>query len=118
MGLDPAMIRRYAASSREGVCWSFRSHDLDVNLVAWSPSHGVESHVNEACDVLLVGLRGRGWVEVDGRRTSLGPGAVVMVPRGAHRAIRARTRLVYLSGHRRRTATFDTVELFAPRPHA
>lgn len=115
--LDPELLERYAANSQEGVCWSRRSDELDVNLVAWSPDHGVGSHVNSACDVLLVGLRGRGDVTIGGRVVRLEPGNVLVVPRGVDRAIRAQTRLLYLTCHRRQPGTFRIDDLLsAPNP--
>ena len=114
MGLLPDQEAEVARSGREGVCWSAASEDLDVNLVAWNPSHGVAAHVNDGVDVLLVGLRGRGEVEVDGRPLRLGPGRVLLVPRGALRSIRAETRLLYLTCHRRRSRTFSAEELLGP----
>jgi quercetin dioxygenase-like cupin family protein len=63
----------------------------------------VGEHVNAELDVLLVGVRGRGEVLVDGRALALGPGDLVLVPRGARRGTRATTeRFAYLTVHRRR----------------
>ena len=60
-------------------------------------------HVNAELDVLIVGVRGRGEVLVDGRALPLGPGDLLLVPRGARRGTRATTeRFAYLTVHRRR----------------
>ncbi len=104
-----------AKSSREGACWDVSSDDLDVNLVAWSRSHGVGAHVNASVDVLVIGLRGRGELVIDGLTRPLVPGGVHMIPRGAERAIRADTRLLYLTCHPRRPRTFSAEELLGPR---
>lgn len=109
--LDPALLREIAGSSREGVCWSHRSDDLDLNLVAWSPAHGVEPHVNTACDVLVVGLSGEGEVRIDRQVERLLPGRTLVVPMGAMRSIRAETRLLYLTCHRRQRVTFEPNEV-------
>lgn len=111
----PDAIDRVTKSSREGACWDTSSRDLDVNLVAWSRSHGVETHVNDGVDVLVIGIRGRGRLEIDGRSRPLLPGGIHLIPRGARRAIRAETRLVYLTCHPRRARTFSAEELLGPR---
>ncbi len=84
-----------------------------MNVVAWGVGHGVAAHVNDATAVLIVGLRGRGQLSIDGTPQQIAPGTVVLVPRGAVRAIRAESRLVYLSCHPRRPRTFDAQELLA-----
>ncbi len=109
------IVRGIAASGREGVCWSASSSDLDVNLVAWSPSHGVGLHENDAVDVLFVGVRGTGVVEIDGRPFELRPGRALILPRGARRSVRASTRFLYLTCHRRRAGTFTAEELLGRR---
>ncbi|MDE1819532.1 MAG: hypothetical protein KGJ23_06545 [Euryarchaeota archaeon] len=106
-GLTPDLIALYADSPDEGVCWSEKTADLNVNLVAWSPSHGVDPHVNEACDVLLVGLHGRGRVEIDANPHPVLTGSVILIPRGSTRAIIAETRMLYLTSHVRQPETFD-----------
>lgn len=116
-GLSPARVEAVSRSRQEGVCWSAGTRDLDVNLVAWNPRHGVAAHVNAACDVLLICVRGRGEVEVDGVSEPLAPNRVVLLPRGARRSVRARTRLVYLTAHRRRPRSFSWEELLGrPAP--
>jgi quercetin dioxygenase-like cupin family protein len=42
-------------------------------------------------------LDGTGWMNVDGERFAVGPGATVTVPAGAKRGIEADTRLVFLA---------------------
>jgi quercetin dioxygenase-like cupin family protein len=97
-------------SGGEGACWSTKSDDLNVNVVAWSPGHGVDIHVNEGLDVLIVGLRGRGRIEIDRRKESLLAGSIFLIPRGVQRSIRAETRLVYLTCHRRQSEVFQISE--------
>lgn len=116
IGLSPAVISTYAGSPDEGVLWSEKTDDLNVNLVAWSPLHGVEPHVNDACDVLLVGLHGRGRVEVDADPNPLTAGSVILLPRGSTRSIHAETRLLYLTSHKRQPETF-TIDDVPPSSH-
>lgn len=106
-----ATVERIEASTDEGACWSATGNDLDVNLVAWLPRHGVGRHTNAAVDVLVVGIRGRGTLEVGSRSMALVPGGIHLIPQGAPRAIRATTRLLYLTCHRRRPRTFAPDEL-------
>lgn len=118
-GLLPENVEEIERSVREGVCWSATTEEMDVNLVAWSPSHGVAAHVNDAVDVLIVGVQGRGVVEVDEGPQRLTPGRILVVSRGARRSIRAESRLLYLTCHRHRPGTFTAGELFgAPEPRS
>ena len=115
LGALPAAVERVARSSREGACWTVASDDWDVNLVAWARGHGVAAHVNEAVDVIVIGIRGRGEIELDGRPIPLRSRGIHLIPRGARRSIRAETRLLYLTCHPRRARTFSNDELLGPR---
>lgn len=75
-------------------------------------------HVNDSADVLVVCLGGRGEVTVDGIAQPLEPGRVIVFPRGAPRSILARTRLLYLTAHRRQPRTFSSEELLGRRDPA
>ena len=87
-----------------GTVWTERDgSDLNANLVRFPEGEGVGEHVNGEVDVLFVGVSGSGTVEVDGRGHALGPGILVLVPRGARRATRsASDDFSYLTVHRRR----------------
>jgi quercetin dioxygenase-like cupin family protein len=87
-----------------GVRWHLRGDgDLNANLVSFPEGEGVGEHVNDALDVLIVGMGGEGDVIVDGVPHALSLGSVVLVPRGSRRATRARSeRFSYLTVHRRR----------------
>jgi mannose-6-phosphate isomerase-like protein (cupin superfamily) len=108
----PSVIEAWVHSRREGVCWKAESADLNLNLIAWSSRHGIRQHINQGCDVLLVGLAGRGRVSVGRSTYVLAPGRCVVLPRGTSRSLRATTRLVYLSCHKRQPGTFAAEDLF------
>lgn len=114
-GVRADAVDRVARSAGEGVRWSVAGEALDVNLVAWLPRHGVARHVNGAVDVLLVGLRGHGTLEIDAQSIPFGPGSVHLVPKRSRRSLRATTRLVYVTCHPRRSRTFAPEELVGPR---
>lgn len=95
--------RELALEVVSGVCWSATPLGLNLNLVAWNPGEGVESHVNHAVDVVMVVLEGRGTLTTDGDVHELTAGSVVVVPRGTSRSIKAETRLVYVSVHAARS---------------
>jgi len=104
-GVDAAVadLPALAASALAGVAWSVETADLDVNLVVFPAGGGVEAHVNDEVDVLLIGIRGGGTLEIDGLPHTLLPGRAAVAPRGARRAIRAgRDGIACLTGHRRR----------------
>jgi quercetin dioxygenase-like cupin family protein len=86
-----------------GAAWSQQSDELNVNLLVFAAGDGVAQHVNDAVDVLLVGVTGSGAVDGDGSRFVLHPGAALIIPRGARRAMHALSEsFAYLSCHRRR----------------
>lgn len=91
--------------SGDGVHWTLEPDaDLNVNLVHLDAGHEVGDHVNDAVDVLLVGLDGTGEAEVDDRRHDLAPGVALHVAKGAQRRIRAGALgFTYLTVHRRRS---------------
>lgn len=89
----------------DGVHWTLEpASDLNVNLVHLDAGHEVGAHVNDAVDVLLVGLDGTGEAEVDDRRHDLAPGVALHVPKGARRRTRAGgLGFTYLTVHLRRS---------------
>ena len=101
---DRLDVRSFLPLAGDGVHWTLeRDGDLTVNLVHLDPGHDVGAHVNDAVDVLLVGLDGTGEAEVDGRLHDLGPGVALHVAKGADRAVRAGALgFTYLTVHRRR----------------
>jgi quercetin dioxygenase-like cupin family protein len=93
-----------AGASGPGTVWTEREgRDLNANLVRFPEGEGVGEHVNGEVDVLFVGVSGSGTVEIDGRRHALGPGVLILAPRGARRATRsASDDFSYLTVHTRR----------------
>ena len=97
-------LRAVASAARgRGPAWTLETDDLDVNLLAFGSEEGVQEHVNREVDVLLVGVAGEGTITIDGASHPLAAGALLLIPKGTRRAIRATSeRFVYLSCHRRR----------------
>jgi quercetin dioxygenase-like cupin family protein len=92
-----------------GPAWTLESDDLNVNLLVFDAGDGVDEHVNDEVDVLLVGIMGEGVVTIDGRSHSLHDGQAVLIPKGARRAIHALDgRFAYLTCHRRRPGLWPT----------
>ena len=86
-----------------GPLWGLASSDLNATLLVWPAGHEVAEHLNTELDVLLVVLEGAGAAVVDEREHALSPGHVLLIPKGARRAIRAGAAGIrYLSVHRRR----------------
>jgi quercetin dioxygenase-like cupin family protein len=86
-----------------GIAWSAVSEDLNLNVVVLGPGSAIPEHVNAQLDVVLVGVEGVGWVEIDGHRYRLGTGQAMVIPKGAKRVVAAEgERFAYLSCHRRR----------------
>jgi quercetin dioxygenase-like cupin family protein len=93
-----------AAEEHAGAIWTLeQSAELNANLVRFSAGGGVDEHINEEVDVLFVGVRGSGVIEVDGHKHFLRAGTVALVPKGARRSTRSESGdFAYLSIHRRR----------------
>jgi quercetin dioxygenase-like cupin family protein len=93
-----------SAGERTGVIWTLEgSADLNANLVRFETGGGVEEHLNDEVDVLIIGVSGTGTVHVDGKEHPVADGTMIFVPRGARRSTRASSEdFAYLSVHRRR----------------
>jgi mannose-6-phosphate isomerase-like protein (cupin superfamily) len=103
-----------ARVSDAGPIWTDQSEDLNVNLLVLARDEGIAGHVNAEVDVLLVGVAGAGVVEVDGAEYPVGSGQVLLIPKGAQRAIRSGgDRFAYLTCHRRRSGLWPRG---VPRP--
>ena len=97
----PAIAR---AALGKKPAWTQQTDDLNLNLISCIAGQGVDRHVNSELDVLVVGISGEGFVEVDGHWHSLQLGQAVVIPKGASRATRCdRDHFAYLTCHRRRS---------------
>ena len=103
---DPVNLGEIAASAygRAGVVWTLEaSSELNANLVRFETGDGVGEHVNDEVDVLILGISGTGFVEVDGREHPVSTGTMIFVPKGARRSTRSASGdFAYLTVHRRR----------------
>jgi quercetin dioxygenase-like cupin family protein len=103
-------------SGERGPLWTHQSADLNVNLVALDAGQSLAESVNGEVDVLLVGVAGEGVVTVEGQPLRLAAGQVLVIPKGARRALASvGGRFAYLTCHRRRAGLWPTN---APRPEA
>ena len=93
---------------------SLASADLNVNLLAFSGTNGIEEHVNNEVDVLIVALDGQGVLTIDGEDSTMTPGQLTIVPKGASRAIRANgDRFAYLTCHGQRRGLMPKIKKVA-----
>ncbi len=98
-----ALATNATATGDQGAVWSLGSTDLNLNLIHFVAGDGVAAHVNAELDVVGVVISGEGTLEVDGAQHELRPGMLFFMPKGARRAISARTDdFAYLTCHRRR----------------
>lgn len=108
-GLSVDLAALAGASERAGVIWTGGETDLNINLVRFGADEGVAAHVNDEVEVLLIGVAGAGVIEVDGQDYPIGPGAALVIPRGARRATLAGAAgFAYLTCHRRRAGLWPT----------
>ncbi|HLJ66845.1 MAG TPA: cupin domain-containing protein [Chloroflexota bacterium] len=83
--------------------WSARIADLNLNLIILEAGSGIDEHVNEAVDVLILVVRGSGTVEIDGHCHDVAAGQLLVISKGRRRALRAGPDgFAYLTCHRRR----------------
>lgn len=102
------------ARDASGPIWTHQSADLNANLLVLADQNAIPAHVNDEVDVLLVGVAGSGVVEIDEVEHSVGPGQLLVIPKGARRAIRGiGDRFAYLTCHRRRAGLWPRN---VPRP--
>ena len=103
---DSVSLGEVAASAlgRVGVVWTLEdSSELNANLVHFEEGDGIEEHVNDEVDVIVLGIAGSGLVDVDGEARSVSNGIMTFVPKGARRSILSTSGdFAYLSVHRRR----------------
>jgi quercetin dioxygenase-like cupin family protein len=94
-----------SAHGREGVIWTLEaSSELNANLVHFEAGGGVGEHVNDEVDVIVLGIAGSGFVEVDGQEHRVSKGVMIFVPKGARRSTRSTSGdFAYLTVHRRRS---------------
>ena len=72
-----------SAGDRVGVIWSLdTSSDLNANLVRFGAGQGVEEHVNDEVEVILLGVSGLGFVALDRDEHALSAGKLVFIPKG------------------------------------
>ena len=103
---DSVSLGEIAASARgrAGVVWALEaSSELNANLVRFESGGGVGEHVNDEVDVIIVGISGSGFVEVDGEEHPVSNGTMTFVPKEARRSTRSASGdFAYLTVHRRR----------------
>lgn len=99
--VDVAEALRHAGY--DGAIWSLNAEQLNVNLMRLGSGAGIPAHVNNELDVLIVVFEGTGELQIDAATLQLSPGIVLVIPRGARRAIRCvQGPLAYLTAHRQR----------------
>jgi quercetin dioxygenase-like cupin family protein len=107
MHIDVAALSQ--AAEHDGPQWGHASEDLNLTLLHWTEGQLIAPHVNDEVDVLLLVIAGAGEAIVDMERHTLTPGQVLLIPKGAERALCcAGAHFSYLSVHRRRRGLWPT----------
>ena len=71
------------AGERSGVIWTLdTSSDLNANLVRFGTGHGIEEHVNDQVEVIVLRVSGSGFVAVDRGEHALSARILVFIPEG------------------------------------
>ena len=91
------------ADDRAGVIWTLDMIcDLNANLVRFGTGHGVEEHINDEVELIVVGVLGSMIVRVDREDLTLSAGIRVFIPKGARRStVSTSEAFAYLTVHRR-----------------
>lgn len=93
------------ASDASGAVWRLVEpvRHLDANVIALPAGDAIAAHDGPDEDVLWHVIAGSGTLSTADGEVALAPGAVVWLPRGSRRAVRAGSEgLRYLSVHRRK----------------
>ncbi|MDQ3856515.1 MAG: cupin domain-containing protein [Chloroflexota bacterium] len=102
-GTDVVDLVSLAVCEGNRIVWARQTEDLNVNLVTLDAGSETSAHINSEVDVLVVGVKGEGEVDVDAASHPLRPGQVIVIPRGTRRAMRSSGGcFAYLTCHRRR----------------
>jgi quercetin dioxygenase-like cupin family protein len=96
--VEPAILRDYRQSTafqpdRFSPVLLGQSEQVKVVLTCFEPGQNIPVH-SPGVDMTLVVLEGNGTVVAGDQEAEVGPGAIVIVPAGAARGVRATTRLV------------------------
>lgn len=98
-----AAARAATQAGQAGAIWSHASTDLNLNLVRLAPGEAVAEHVNNEVDVVVIAVSGSGIVTISGQEQRMDAGSLILLPKGAPRALRALDAdFVYVTCHRRR----------------
>ena len=104
------LVERAHVAPGRGPIWTQQTEDLNVNLLRFRRGEGVDEHVNNEVDVLLVGVDGTGDIVINGNGCTLAAGQLVIIPKGAVRSIRATAEFFsYLTCHRRRAGLMPSM---------
>ena len=99
--VDLAAVAHAAAC--QGVAWSSQSDDLSANLLVFARGDGIQPHVNEEVDVLIVAIAGEGIISIGDTRRPFRAGQAILIPKGVQRGLTsASDPFAYLTCHRRR----------------
>lgn len=105
------LVHVLAGSQGSGPVWTMTSEDLNANLLSFEGGQGVASHVNTEVDVLVVGIAGHGYIEVEGIRRTLKLGQLCLIPKGVTRSLLSGPEgFAYLTVHRRRQGLWPQEE--------
>lgn len=103
------LVAAAAVTAVRGPAWTLTDRDLNANLIVLDAGQGIELHINNEVDVLIVGVSGTGAITIDGASYPLAAGRVLLLPRGSERGIVAETdRFAYLTVHRARPPMMPT----------
>ena len=81
----PVNLRDAVATAGDcaGVLWTLdATGDLNANLVRFGTEQGVEEHIDDEIEVIVVGVLGAEIVTVDQQEHNLSAGMLVFIPKG------------------------------------
>lgn len=86
-----------------GPQWGIETEDLNATLLSWTQGQGIQEHVNDEVDVLVLVVSGEMLVSVGEAEFLLRASQMTWIPKGTPRAMMAKTaRAAHLNIHKRR----------------
>lgn len=86
-----------------GPQWGIETEDLNATLLTWKQGQGVQEHVNDEVDVLVVVVTGELNVHIEAAEFQLKAGQMTWIPKGTSRSMLAQTpEAAHLNIHKRR----------------
>jgi quercetin dioxygenase-like cupin family protein len=81
--IDPrALLMR---ATHTGPIWSLNSEQLNINVLCFDTGEGIQPHINNEDDILIVIVEGEGALTLGDEDCPIRAGEATLIPRGVRR---------------------------------